>query len=131
MNKITGGLWEGVITGAFTHAPESNDPLLTKYREAAKKYAPEEPWGTFYMAGVLWAEPLVEALKRTGPNLSTEGCLKQLNSMKNFKGIGPSITWTPTQHQGTDSIQIQKCGPGSTYILLQDWTANDLATWKK
>jgi len=131
MNKITGGLWEGVITGAFTHAPESNDPLITKYREAAKKYAPEERWGTFYMAGVLWAEPLVEALKRTGPKLSTEGCLKQLNSMKNFKGIGPAITWTPTQHQGTDSIQIQKCGPGSTYILLQDWTANDLATWKK
>jgi ABC-type branched-subunit amino acid transport system substrate-binding protein len=131
MNKISGGLWEGVITGAFTYAPESNDPLIVKYREAARKYAPEERWGTFFMAGVLFAEPLVEALKRTGPKLSTEACLKQLNSMKNFKGIGPAVTWTPTQHQGTDSIQIQKCGPNSTYILLQDWTSNDLATWKK
>ena len=131
MNKISGGLWEGVITGAFTHAPESTDPIITKYREAAKKYAPEERWGTFYMAGVMFAEPLVEALKRTGPKLSTEACLKQLNSMKNFKGIGPAITWTPTQHQGSDSIQVQKCGPNSTYILLQDWTNNDLATWKK
>jgi len=131
MNMITGGLWEGVITGAFTHAPDSNHPLIVKYREAAKKYAPEERWGTFFMAGALFAEPLVEALKRVGPNLSTEACLKQLNSLRNFQGIGPAVTWTPTQHQGTDSVQIQKCGPNSTHILLQDWTPNDLATWKK
>ncbi len=51
--------------------------------------------------------------------------------MKNFQGIGPKVTWTPGVHQGTDSIMIQKCGPNSTYITLQDWTANELATWKK
>ena len=131
MNKITGGLWEGVITGAFAEPPDANTPLLKKYREAAKKYAPEERWGTFYMAGILFAEPLVEALKRTGRNLSTEAVLKQLNSMKNFQGIGPPVTWTPAVHQGTDAIMIQKCGPNSSYILLQNWTANELATWKK
>lgn len=131
MNKITGGLWEGVITGAFGLPPDANHPLMRKYREAAKKYAPEERWGTFYMAGILFAEPLVDALKRTGPKLSTEAALKQLNSTKNFQGIGPPITWTPSVHQGTDSVMIQKCGPNSTYITLQDWTANDLATWKK
>ena len=131
MNKITGGLWEGVITGAFALAPDSNTPLLKKYREAAKKYAPEERWGTFYMAGILFAEPLVEALKKTGRNLSTEAVLKQLNSMKNFQGIGPPITWSPDVHQGSDAIMIQKCGPNSTYITLQDWTTNELATWKK
>ncbi|HRY37828.1 MAG TPA: ABC transporter substrate-binding protein [Smithellaceae bacterium] len=131
MNKITGGLWEGVITGAFAEAPDSNTPLLKKYREAAKKYAPEERWGTFYMAGILFAEPLIEALKKTGPKLSTEAVLKQLNSMKNFQGIGPPVTWTPSVHQGSDAIMIQKCGPNSTYITLQNWTANELATWKK
>ncbi len=131
MNKITGGLWEGVITGAFAEAPDSNTPLLKKYREAAKKYAPEERWGTFYMAGILFAEPLVEAIKRAGRNLSTEAVLKQLNSMKNFQGIGPPVTWTPAVHQGSDAIMIQKCGPNSTYITLQDWTTNELATWKK
>ena len=131
MNKITGGLWEGVITGAFALAPDSNTPLLKKYREAAKKYAPEERWGTFYMAGILFAEPLIEALKKTGPKLSTDAVLKQLNSMKNFQGIGPPVTWTPGVHQGTDAIMIQKCGPNATYITLQDWTINELATWKK
>ena len=131
MNKITGGLWEGVITGAFSLPPNSDSPLMAKYRDAAKKYAPEERWGTFYMAGILFAEPIVEALKKTGPKLSTEGVLKQLNSIKKFQGLGPVVSWSPEVHQGTDSIQIQKCGPNSSYILLQDWTANELATWKK
>ncbi|MFO7569034.1 MAG: ABC transporter substrate-binding protein [Smithellaceae bacterium] len=131
MNMITGGLWEGVITGAFALAPDSTTAVMTKYRDAAKKYAPEERWGTFYMAGILYAEPLVEAIRRVGPKLSTEGVLKELNAMKNFQGIGPVISWASDVHQGTDSVMIQQCGPNSTYITLQDWTSNELATWKK
>ncbi|HOO44696.1 MAG TPA: ABC transporter substrate-binding protein [Deltaproteobacteria bacterium] len=130
MNSITGGLWEGVITGAFGLPPNSDNPLMVKYREAAKKYAPEERWGTFFLAGTLYAEPLVEALKNVGPNLSTEACLDALNSIKNFQGIGPMISFSPDVHQGTDSVMIHKCGPDSSYIVLQDWTPNDLATWK-
>lgn len=131
MQKISGGLWEGVITGGFGIPPTSDDPRIVKYREAAKKYAPEERCGTFYLAGVLWAEPLIEALKKTGPKLSTEACLKQLNSITNFQGIGPKITWTPQVHQGTDSVFIQQCGPNASYVVLQDWMVNDLAKWKK
>jgi branched-chain amino acid transport system substrate-binding protein len=131
MHKISGGLWEGVITGAFSLPPDSDNPLMTKYRNAAKTYAPAERWGLFYMAGIMFAEPFVDALKRVGPNLSTEACLKALNKTKNFQGVGPKITWTPSQHQGSDSVMIWKSGPNGATIKLQDWTANDLATWKK
>ena len=131
MHKISGGLWEGVITGAFVLPVESNNPLMVKYRKASAKYTPEERVSLFYMAGSMFTEPLVDALKRTGKNLSTEAVLKTLNSTKNFQGIGPKVTWTANQHQGTDSIQIWKCGPNASTILLQDWTVNELATWKK
>ena len=131
MHKISGGLWEGVITGAFMVPPDSNHPLMVKYRNAAKKYAPEERAGVFFYAGIMFAEPLVDALKRAGKNLSTDAALKALNSTKNFQGIGPKITWTADQHQGTDSIQIWKCGPGGSTITVHDWMVNDLATWKK
>ncbi len=131
MYKITGGLWEGVITGAFVPTPDSTDPLVIKYREAAKRLAPQERWGVFYMAGIQFAEPLVEALKLVGPNLSTEAMIEKLNTFKNWKGIGAPITWNKNRHQGTDSVQIQKCGPGGKAILLQDWTPNEIATWKK
>ena len=131
MYKISGGLWEGVITGAFSEPPDSANPLMAKYREAAKRMAAAERWGLFYMAGMLFAEPFVDALKRVGPNLSTEACMKALNETKNFQGVGPKITWTASQHQGSDSVMIWKCGPNGATIKLQDWTANDLATWKK
>jgi ABC-type branched-subunit amino acid transport system substrate-binding protein len=131
MFKITGGLWEGVITGAFGMTPTADHPLMNMYREAGKKYAPEERWGTFYLAGVVFADPLVEALKRVGPKLTRDAALRELNSLTNHQTIGPKITWTPKIHQGTDSIQIQKCGPNASYVLLQDWTSNELATWKK
>ena len=131
MFKISGGLWEGVITGNFGEVPDSKNPLMVKYREAAKKLAPEERWGTFYSAGILFADPIVEALKKAGRNISTEAVMKALNSIRNYQTIGPKINWTEKQHQGSDSVQIQKCGPNGSYIDLQGWTANDLATWKK
>jgi ABC-type branched-subunit amino acid transport system substrate-binding protein len=131
MFKISGGLWEGVITGAFGEVPDSMHPLMVKYREAAKRLNPQERWGTFYYAGILFADPLVEALKKVGRNLSTEAVMKALNSIRDYQTIGPKITWTEKQHQGTDSVMIQKCGPNASYIQLQGWTANDLATWKK
>lgn len=131
MYKISGGLWEGVITGAFSEPPDSANPLMAKYREAAKRMAPAERWGLFYMAGIMFAEPFVDALKRVGPKLSTEACMKALNETTNFQGVGPKITWTASQHQGSDSVMIWKCGPNGTTVKLQDWTANDLATWKK
>jgi len=131
MFKISGGLWEGVITGAFGEIPDSTHPLMVKYREAAKRLNPQERWGTFYSAGILFADPLVEALKKAGRNLSTEAVMKALNSIKDYQTIGPKINWTEKQHQGTDSVMIQKCGPNASYIQLQGWTTNDLATWKK
>jgi len=131
MFKISGGLWEGVITGAFGELPDSKNPLMVKYRDAAKRLSPQERWGVFYYAGILFADPIVAALKKVGRNLSTEALLKVLNTFKDYKTIGPKITWTGKQHQGTDSVQIQKCGPNASYIMLQDWTTNDLATWKK
>ena len=131
MFKITGGLWEGVITGAFGETPDSKSPLMVKYRSAAKRLVPKERWGVFYYAGILFADPIVAALKKVGRNLSTDALLKVLNTFRDYQTIGPKITWTEKQHQGTDSVMIQKCGPKASYILLQDWTTNDLATWKK
>lgn len=131
MYKITGGLWEGVITGGKTLDPNGDDPLVVKYREAAKRLMPDEPFTGFFLAGIMFAEPLVYALQKVGRDLSTEALLKALNSIKDFHGIGPKITWTPQQHQGVDSTRIYKCGPNGKYVLLQDWTANELKGWKK
>ena len=98
-----------------------------KYREAHRRLDPNERWSFLYTVGIAFPEPLVDALKRTGRDLSTDAFLKALNSTKNFKGIGPRITWTPTQHYGGQEVQIWQCGANGTTHFLQNWTRNDMA----
>ncbi len=129
--KISGGLWEGIISGGKRVDPAGDHPLVVKYREATKRLTPDEPFTGFFLSGIMFAEPLVYALKKVGRNLSTEALLQALNSVKDFQGVGPKITWTPQEHQGVDSTRVYKCGPNGTYILLQDWTSNELGKWKK
>jgi branched-chain amino acid transport system substrate-binding protein len=76
MYHISDGLYEGVITSAAAPEPESKDPLVTKYRNAAKRFAPQDRWGVYMSVGIIYVEPLIEALKRTGRNLSTEAVIK-------------------------------------------------------
>ncbi|MEJ2023732.1 MAG: ABC transporter substrate-binding protein, partial [Deltaproteobacteria bacterium] len=71
MYKISKGLWQGVIAATFGELPNSNDPLLQKYkRDAYGKFAAKrERWGLFFYAGILFAEHLVEGIKRCGRDL--------------------------------------------------------------
>lgn len=121
MYEVTKGLWKGVIVASFGELPDSDHPLMVKYRQAWQKYAPKERWGTFYYAGIIWAEPLVEGLKRAGRNLTTEGLISALESLKDWKGIGPPLTYTSTEHLGAKSIKVAKVKDDGNLELLTDW----------
>jgi branched-chain amino acid transport system substrate-binding protein len=131
MNIITDGLWskEKVITSAFTEDPMADTPLMKKYRDAAKRLAPTERWGIFYIAGIIVAEPLVYALKKVGKNLSTQAVANELNKITNFQGVGPKVTWRANNHRPPRAMRIWQSGPKGEVILLQDWTENELSTY--
>lgn len=129
MFKMTGGLWAGTITGNKCQDPNGNDPLVVKYRNAAKRLMPDQVFNSWFLSGIMFSEAIFEALKMAGPNLSTDALLKALNSITNFQGVGPKITWTPHEHQGTYATRIYKCGPNGEFVLLQDWTTNEMRGW--
>jgi len=58
--------------------------------------------------------------------LSTEAVKKELDSLKNFQGAGPKITWTAKNHKAPKSVQIWQSGPKGE-IVLQDWTENEIS----
>src|SRR4030067_2409928 len=66
MMQITKGLWVGMINSFFGELPASNHALMVKYREWHNKFAPQERWGMFYYAGILFAEPFFEGVRRAG-----------------------------------------------------------------
>jgi len=125
MMQITKGLWSGMINSNFAELPDSNHPLMVKYREWHKKLAPQERWGIFYYAGILFAEPFFEGVRRAGRNLTTETWVSAMETLKNWKGIGPPITYgkpnTPMDRQGGKHVFYGKVKPDGNIERLTDW----------
>jgi ABC-type branched-subunit amino acid transport system substrate-binding protein len=122
MLQLTKGLWAGMINSNFVELPDSNNPLMVKYREWHKKLEPQERWGVFYYAGIMFAEPFVEGVKRAGKNLTTENLVKAMETLKDWKGtIGGPITYSATERQGGKSVFYGKVRPDGTVEKLTDW----------
>lgn len=125
MNEITKGLWEGVIFDVFYELPSSDDETVKKYREAYEKYGkaknPNEKWGPFFMAGFIFAEPLVEAMKAAGKDLTREKVIENMEKLKDWDGgAGYHIGFSPTDRQGADYVRLAKCEGGKA-VLITDW----------
>jgi branched-chain amino acid transport system substrate-binding protein len=122
MMQVTKGIWAGMINSFFAELPDSNIPLMVKYREWHKKLEPQERWGMFYYGGIAFAEPFVEGVRRAGRNLSTETLIKALETIKNWKGIGPPVTYSPTERQGCKHVFYGKVKADGSLERLTDWT---------
>jgi len=132
MYKISKGLWEGVITGSFADLPDSETPLMKKYKQAYEKYAAkEERWGIFYYAGFGFIEPMVEALNLSGRDLTRERFVKEMEGIKNFKGIMGTLNFKPfdpndpSSRLGTNEVFLIKCLADGKYEKLTDWMTVD------
>ncbi|MBF0474602.1 MAG: ABC transporter substrate-binding protein [Deltaproteobacteria bacterium] len=125
MNQITKGLWSGVVFANFALPPSSKNPLMIKYHAAQEKYAPNEKWGLFFYAGILYAEPLVEAIKRCGKDVTRENLISKLETLNKFQGISGAITFSPTQRQGNRSVYLGKCLPDGQVEVLSGWITSE------
>ena len=121
MLQITKGLWAGMIHTFFGELPDSNHPQMVKYRAWHKKYEPEERWGVFYWAGMAFAEPLAEGLRRAGKNVTPESFIKAMETLKDWRGTGAPLTFTPTDHQGAKHVYLVQVQPDGTFKKLTDW----------
>jgi len=131
--QVSRGVIKGLITGSFGLTAESQDPLLLKYkRDAFDKYAPKgERWGLFWYAGIGFMEPLPEALKRVGRDLTRERLVAELEKLQNFQGIFGKISYKPfkeddpTTRQGQTSVFLVRCGENGVAESLTDWMTVD------
>jgi ABC-type branched-subunit amino acid transport system substrate-binding protein len=122
MMQITKGLWAGMINSYFGELPDSNHPLMVKYREWHKKLTPQERWGTFYYGGILFAEPFIEGLKRAGRNLTPDTFVNAMETIKDFQGIGPPVTYAGRKdRQGGNHVFYGKVKPDGSVERLTDW----------
>jgi branched-chain amino acid transport system substrate-binding protein len=131
---ITKGLWNGMIFGNFGLLPDSKDPLMVKYQQAYEKHrlSDQERWGVFFYAGFLFAEPLVEGLRRAGRDLTRDSFIEAMETLKDFQGISGPITFTKDQRQGLRSVFLSKCEGTKMVIEGEEKvvpTAERLSDW--
>ena len=121
MLQVTKGLWAWMIHSFWGELPDSNHPLMVKYRAWHQKYEPNERWGIFYWAGMAFAEPLAEGLRRTGKNLTPETFIKAMETLRDWRGTGAPTTFTPTDHQGAKQVYFVQVQPDGSFKKLTDW----------
>jgi len=128
MMNISKGLWKDTIVAFFGDVPESTSPLMLKYKKAFDQYAAKgERWGVFFYAGIGFVEPMVEGLKRTGRDLTRERFVKEMEGIKNFKGIFGRIDYSAFEpsdvysRQGQKEVFISQCLEDGKSKILTDW----------
>jgi ABC-type branched-subunit amino acid transport system substrate-binding protein len=96
---------EGVIVTQVVPAVDSYSSVVLGYKSALAAYFPGEAPDYVSLEGYVAANVLIEALKRTGPQLDTERLVDGLESLRNYDlGLGMLVNFGPAEHQGLHKV---------------------------
>jgi len=115
-----------VIMSQVVPPPEGGQPksLLegeTGYVTLLKKYFPDDKPNFVGFEGYINARVLVEGLRRAGPDLTREGFVAAVESIKNYSlGRDIEISFDGNDHQGLDQVYFTLLENGE-FVLVQDW----------
>jgi ABC-type branched-subunit amino acid transport system substrate-binding protein len=126
MHQITEGRWEGVIFTGFSDIYDTTIVNIPEYQAALQKYYPDLRWSTFPAAGMAFAEPLTEALKIAGPDLTREKFIAAMESLEDFQGIALPASFGPGKRQGVRGVYMYKCLGPTQYETIKEYEQSDI-----
>src|SRR5262249_41614414 len=96
---------EGVIVSQVVPLPDSQSTAVSTYRAHLKKYNPDKQPSFVSLEGYIDAAIFAEGLRRAGENLTTDTLIQALESINKLDlGIGTTITYGPSEHQGSHKV---------------------------
>ncbi len=105
LTQLGKGYADGVIVTQVVPLPDSKSTAVLHYQDLLQKYAPGEKPDFVSLEGYIAGALMVEALKRTGPELNTETLVSTLESVKGLDlGLGAAINYGPSEHQASHKI---------------------------
>lgn len=124
MYKITEGRWAGVLfSGFFDMESQASD--IEGYQVALKSKYPDVPWTTFVASGFYFAEPVAQALKNAGPDLTRAKFIAELEKLQDFKGMGIPITFGADRRQGTRGAAMYQVTAEGGIERVSDYMVTD------
>ena len=95
----------GVIVTQVVPAVAGYSSMVLEYKNALAKYFPGENPDYVSLEGYVAANVLIQALKRTGPQLDTEKLIDNLEGMRNIDlGLGTPLNFGRAEHQASHKI---------------------------
>jgi len=95
----------GVIVTQVVPAIDGYSSLALAYKSGLANFFPGVAPDYVSMEGYVAANVLIEALKRTGPQLDTEKLVDTFENMRNFDmGLGTLISYGRAEHQGSHKV---------------------------
>ncbi|HYC41388.1 MAG TPA: ABC transporter substrate-binding protein [Noviherbaspirillum sp.] len=105
----------GVIVTQITPAPHLlSTPLGQEFARVQKESKATVSYAA--MEGFVNAKVLVEALRRTGPNLTRAGFMKALESMQRVDFGGLMVTYGPNDHTGSEFVELTMIGKNGRFV---------------
>lgn len=109
-----------VVTQVMPPYDESTLPAVVQYKELLAKYYPNDKPNFVSLEGFIDAKALVEGLKRSGKNLTREGYIDAIETMKNFDLGGIVVTYGANDHAGQDEVYYTQIINGK-FSEIKDW----------
>ena len=95
----------GVIVTQVVPAVGGYSSAVLEYKNALAKYFPGEAPDYVSLEGYVAANVLVQALKKTGPQVDTERLIDTLEAMRNLDlGLGTQLNFGRAEHQASHKI---------------------------
>ena len=95
----------GVIVTQVVPAVSGYSSAVLEYKNALAKYFPGEAPDYVSLEGYIAANVLIQAIKRTGPQIDTEKLIDTLETMRNLDlGLGTALGFARSEHQASHKI---------------------------
>ena len=120
MFRLLGDLWEGAYfnTVIAMRGEPAADKLLETIIKIDPKFKGREGFAVQGAADIIVA---VEGLKRAGRNLTREGFVKAMESIKDWteNGLTAPITFSPDKHHGLNTVRLMRAGKAKDATITQ------------
>ncbi len=121
---LSGGVGEGVWGLSLWPDPVNSQlPAMKEYREILAKYRPGHQPNRYNLYGYFYTKLFCEGLKRAGRDLTREGLIKAMESIKNWEnGIIKPVSFSPEDHQAQDEgfmVEVR----GGRFVPISGWLA--------
>jgi len=116
-----GDAGEGVLITQVVPPPTERIllPACEQYTRLLAQYYPQDKPNFVSFEGFINARVLIEALRRAGRDITREGFIRALESIReHYVGIGAVISFGPRDHQGIDDVYLTEVSQGKLQLLL-------------